>query len=105
MARARKFYEEVIGLKDGVSSEGGEGSWIEYSVGEATFSLGKMEDFHPSSSGANIAFEVEDFDKFVGSLREQGIVFKMNPLETSVCHMALIEDTEGNTVIIHKRKT
>ena len=28
----------------------------------------------------------------------------MGPFETPVCHMVMVSDPDGNTVIIHKRK-
>jgi predicted enzyme related to lactoylglutathione lyase len=104
MARARDFYENIIGLKSASVMENGGGNWIEYGIGDAVFSLGKMEGFNPSNSGANIAFEVEDFDQAVKKLKDRNTTFKMEPFETPVCHMALVEDTEGNLLIIHKRK-
>ncbi|PYK11646.1 MAG: glyoxalase, partial [Verrucomicrobia bacterium] len=40
--RARKFYEEVIGLT--VSDEMMGGKWIEYGVGEDTLAIAKVSD-------------------------------------------------------------
>lgn len=104
MARARDFYENVIGLKSESITENEGGSWVEYLIGDSVFSLGNMEGFIPSNSGANISFEVEDFNSAVEELRDKQVKFKMEPFETPVCHMVLIEDTEGNLLIIHKRK-
>jgi catechol 2,3-dioxygenase-like lactoylglutathione lyase family enzyme len=47
MKRARAFYEGVLGLK--VSSEFGEGVWVEYEIGPDTLAIasvgGSMETF------------------------------------------------------------
>lgn len=105
MARARAFYEGVLGLKpDTEPTEGEGGTWIEYTNGDDTFSLGQMEGFNPTSDGASVAFEVDDFLAAVKNLEDNGIAFKMGPMETPVCHMAMFLDTEGNSLMIHKRK-
>jgi predicted enzyme related to lactoylglutathione lyase len=104
MARARDFYENIIGLKSESVMGNGGGNWVEYTVEDAVFSLGKMDGFNPSNSGANIAFEVEDFTEAIQRFKDHNVTFKMEPFETPVCHMALVEDTEGNLLIIHKRK-
>jgi predicted enzyme related to lactoylglutathione lyase len=105
MARSRGFYEGVIGLNPGMVHEmpGGQ-AWTEYELGDGTFAIGKAPGWNPSPEGASIAFEVEDFDGAIASLREKGIAFKMEPFETPVCHMAFISDPDGSSVCIHKRK-
>ncbi|MFM7088443.1 MAG: VOC family protein, partial [Candidatus Paceibacterota bacterium] len=52
MARARKFYESVLGLVP--SEEFSSGEWVEYAVGSGTLSLGKMEGWNPVTDGANL---------------------------------------------------
>lgn len=103
MARARAFYEGVIGLKPAMVHEGEGGSWVEYELGDGVFSLGQAPGWKPADDGASIAFEVEDFDATIAELREHGIAFKMEPFPTPVCRMAIILDPEGNAVIIHQR--
>jgi len=56
-----------------------------------------------ADNGASIAFEMEDFDAAIDSLREHSIHFKMEPFSTPVCRMAFVIDPEGNTLCIHKR--
>jgi len=103
MARARAFYENILGLKPTMVHEAEGNAWTEYEIGGGAFSLGKAPGWDPSADGASIAFEMEDFDAAIASLKEQGVTFKMEPFPTPVCRMAFILDPEGNTVCIHKR--
>ncbi len=102
MARARKFYEEVIGLK--VEQAFGE-NFIEYDLGEGvTFTLGKMEGWNPSDNGSYAAFEVEDYDEAMKKLRDNGAKFEMETQDLPSCRMSIVQDTEGNKIMIHKIK-
>jgi predicted enzyme related to lactoylglutathione lyase len=101
--RARKFYEEVLGLK--VSEEMMSGKWIEYAVGDDTLAIANVSDtWKPSDQGAGAALEVEEFDAAVGGLKNLGVRFAAEPFETPCCHMAVIQDPDGNKLIIHKLK-
>ena len=103
MARARKFYEGVMGLK--VSLESTNVPWIEYDLGNATLGLGAYGDgWKPSTDGALIALEVDDFEKSLEELKAQNIPFSFEGMETPVCHFAIVRDPDGNAVMIHKRK-
>jgi predicted enzyme related to lactoylglutathione lyase len=103
MARARAFYEEVIGLKPAMVHEMENGAWTEYELAGGTFSLGKAPGWEPSPDGASIAFEMDDFDAAIADLKSRGVAFKMEPFATPVCRMAFVLDPEGNTLCIHKR--
>jgi predicted enzyme related to lactoylglutathione lyase len=101
--RARKFYEEVLGLA--VSEEMMGGKWIEYTVGGNTLAIANVgEEWTPSDQGTGAALEVENFDEAISELRSQGIRFAADPFETPCCHMAVVQDPDGNKLIIHKLK-
>ncbi len=103
MKRARAFYEGVLGLQ--VSGKYGDGVWIEYGVGPDTLALGSLgEQWLPSDQGTSAAIEVEDFDEAIQKLKVAVIRFAAEPMETPVCHMAVVQDPDGNKVIIHKLK-
>lgn len=102
MARARKFYESVLGLTP--SEEFSSGEWVEYSVGSGTLSLGKMEGWNPVTDGANLAFEVSSLSDLTTKLKAEGITFKMEPQDFPNCKMALVVDTEGNLITLHQKK-
>lgn len=103
MARARAFYEGVIGLTPTMVHDTENGAWTEYEVGSGAFSLGQAPGWEPVANGASIAFEMDDFDAAIVALKERGIQFKMEPFATPVCRMAFVLDPEGNTLCIHKR--
>ena len=105
MARARKFYEGVLGLKPTmVFGEPGTMQWTEYDIGPGTLSLGcGAPDWKPLADGCSVALEVEDFDAAIAHLRANKVKFRMEPFPTPVCRMAMISDPDGNTICIHKR--
>lgn len=101
--RARAFYEGVLGLE--VSDEMMGGKWIEYAVGGDTLAIASMgEQWTPSDQGTGAAFEVEDFDAAILKLKVAVIRFAAEPFETPCCHMAVVQDPDGNKIIIHKLK-
>src|SRR5687767_540107 len=92
MARARRFYEETLGLK--VNSNYEE-RWVEYDLPQGgCFAITTMaEGVMPSSNaGGSIAFEVEDLAKLVKDLKQKNVKFKLDTFETPVCKMAVIID-------------
>jgi predicted enzyme related to lactoylglutathione lyase len=105
IAKARSFYEGA--LKLAMSSEtdlGEQGHWIEYEIGPGTLGIGKSPGWKPSSDGCTVALEVENFDEAVADVKAANVPIRMGPFETRVCHMLMITDPDGNTVILHKRK-
>ena len=103
MPRARAFYEGVLNLTPASVFEHGGKNWVEYEVGPHVLAINDMNpEWKPGKEGGGVALEVEDFDAAVSWLREKGVVAE--PLETPVCHIALITDPDGNSICIHKRK-
>jgi predicted enzyme related to lactoylglutathione lyase len=103
ISRARQFYEKALGLK--VSDEMMGGKWIEYFVGENTLAIANVGDqWTPSDQGISAALEVEDFDAAIRELKDQDVAFAAEPFETPCCHMAVVQDPDGNKLIIHKLK-
>jgi predicted enzyme related to lactoylglutathione lyase len=102
MERARKFYQETLELKP--SSTGMEGAWVEYDLGTATIGVGCHPAWQPSRDGTTVAFEVDDIDATIAKLKERGVTFDMEKLETPVCWMAQFRDPDGNKLVVHKRK-
>jgi predicted enzyme related to lactoylglutathione lyase len=101
--RARKFYEEVLGLA--VSDEMMSGKWIEYTFGDNTLAIANVGGgWRPSDQGTGAALEVENFGEAIERLRNQGVPFAAEPFETPCCHMAVVQDPDGNKLIIHKLK-
>jgi predicted enzyme related to lactoylglutathione lyase len=102
--RSREFYEDVLGLKATQIVEKPGMTWVEYDIGATTLAIGIAPGWTPSTEGGNVALEVTDFEKSVAALKEKKVTFTMEPLETPVCHMAIISDPDGSRLLIHKRK-
>jgi len=100
--RAIAFYRDVIGLEPTVVYSEDRGAEFELPDG-TTFGLwggGGMMPFQPSNG---ILFAVDDLDAAKAALKARGIPIVMEH-ESPVCFMAMIQDTEGNNVVLHKRK-
>ena len=106
VARARKFYEQTLGLQTTTQFEHEGRHWIEYDIGPATLAISNMsgEQWKPSADGPSVALEVEDFDSAVNALREAGVPFVVEAMDSGVCRMAIVKDPDGNALAIHKRK-
>jgi len=103
MDRARKFYEETLGLK--ATQEFAEGKWIEYDLDQGgCFAITNMvPDLEPSANaGGGVAFEVEDIDKLMEDLKAKNVEVKMDTFQSPVCRMAVVIDSEGNAIMLHQ---
>ena len=81
------------------------GVWTEYDLPDGGC-LALFNHPDPASAaapgGASVAFEVEDLDRLVARLKGEGVKFSAENVESPVCRMAIVQDTEGNTIILHK---
>src|SRR5256712_13460366 len=103
MPRARAFYEGVLGLK--ASEEMMSGKWVEYSLGNNTLAIASVgPEWLPSDQGTGAALEVESFDDTIKYLKDRHVRFSTEPYESPCCHMAIINDPDGNNIVIHKLK-
>ena len=105
MKRARAFYEGVLNLQ--VGEEMMEGDWIEYDIGGDTLAITTAAEgqWTPSDQGTCAALEVEDFDAAINKLKVAVIRFAVEPMDTPVCRLAIVQDPDGNKVCIHKLKS
>lgn len=106
VARARKFYGETLGLKEGSVGNQGEQYWIEYDLpGGGCLALTNFVADEPSASaGGAIAFEVEDLDALIADLKAKAVRFNSDVIASPVCRMAVISDSEGNSILLHQLK-
>lgn len=106
MARARAFYEDLLGLTPTMQAgEPGGMQWTEYDIANGTLAIGAgAPEWEPTASGCSVGLEVDDFDGAIAELKEAEVKFHLEPMETPVCHMAFVLDPDGNAVCIHKRK-
>ena len=105
LKRARQFYEGVLGLKPSHVFGDEQTAWVEYDIGPGTVSIGNgAPDWKPSPGGGSVGLEVDDFDAAMKQLKASGALFRIEPMETPVCRMAVVADPDGNSITIHKRK-
>ena len=101
MKRAREFYEDVLGLRPDPEMTGEH--WTEYSIGEGTLALACVgEQWKPSNEGTSAALEVENLEEAIARFQERKIAY--DKVDSPVCRMAIIEDPDGNHIVIHKLK-
>jgi predicted enzyme related to lactoylglutathione lyase len=102
MQRAREFYEGVLGLEPDPEMTGE--MWTEYSIGEGTLAIACIgEQWRPSNQGTSAALEVESLEDAIARLEECKIAFEK--VDSPVCRMAVLQDPDGNKLVIHKLKT
>ena len=104
--RARAFYEGKLGLARSSAAAGG--NWTEYDLpGGGCLALfrGEISGLKPSATGAAIAFEVEDLDAINARLKAEGVEYASELVESPVCRMSVILDSEGNSLILHELRT
>ena len=98
--RAVAFYTAFIGHEPAMAMPG---AYAEYELADgATFALGK----HPSepwTSGYLVMLAVPDVGEAATLVRSLGGT-ATEPSESPVCHMSFAEDTEGNRLVLHRRK-
>jgi predicted enzyme related to lactoylglutathione lyase len=51
-----------------------------------------------------VGLEVEDFNQTIAELKKRHVTFHQEVMETGVCHLAVVNDPDGNPLFIHKRK-
>jgi predicted enzyme related to lactoylglutathione lyase len=101
--RAIAWYRDVLGFEP--TRVYSEDRGAEYDLPDGTtFGLwgggGRVMPFQPSNG---ILFAIDDFDGAVASIKARGIPILMQN-DTPFCFMAMINDSEGNMVVLHKRK-
>ncbi|MBK7487868.1 MAG: VOC family protein [Nitrospira sp.] len=104
LPRAQRFYEGLLGLKNRGFWRGDKG-FVEYDLGSNTLGIRNgAPDWKPSPGGRSVGLEVEDFTAAIARLKEHKCPFRRT-VGTPVCHMAIVSDPDGNSIIIHRRKS
>lgn len=102
MSRARKFYQDELGLI--ASAEYAGGQWVEYEPG-GCFVLTTLAPVTPSgNSGGSVAFEVDDVVALTAQLQKNGVEIQTDVTETPSHLMSVIVDPEGNAVTLCQLK-
>jgi len=104
VARARRFYEGVLGLKPNAPLKSETQAWIEYDLGPGTLAIGCSDQWSPSLDGPSVALEVENFEETVEILESHDVPFIIGPMDLPTCKMVTLRDPDGNKLTMHKRK-
>jgi predicted enzyme related to lactoylglutathione lyase len=100
---AMEFYGKVLGLP--CSVEYGRIPGAEFETGNLTIQIFDMQaigrDHHPGKNP--IALHVDDVESARGELESRGVSFQSETIDSGVCHMAIFEDPDGNTLMLHHR--
>jgi catechol 2,3-dioxygenase-like lactoylglutathione lyase family enzyme len=98
VARAVRFYRDVLGLPESEYSEG------EVEAPNVTFGFwnpeGDGEDFVANTAG--VALRVPDVHSAVEEARAAGAEV-VGIEDSGVCHMGFVKDPDGNVLILHRR--
>ncbi len=100
--RAMTFYRDVLGMTPTKVYPGGSGAEFELADG-TTFGLWNPGDTMPFRPASGLLFAVEDLDAAKAALTAHGIAITMEH-ESPICFMAMCDDPDGNSVVLHKRK-
>lgn len=104
MSRSKLFYRDILGL---VETANWDEQWVEFGLsakdsGPVIALSSVMSGVTPGAPGGAVAIETTDFDSMVTHLRDQGVTFVLEPMETSVCQFARFHDPDGNHLILHR---
>lgn len=104
VARARKFYEQTLGLAVGLAGGQGEKFWVEYDLpGGGCLALTNTTGAEPSANaGGTVAIEVSDLGSLMAHLKAAGVTFKSDVIRGPRCQMAVCLDSEGNALLLHQ---
>ncbi|MEY4940313.1 MAG: hypothetical protein RIQ93_2048 [Verrucomicrobiota bacterium] len=103
VARARRFYEGLLGLKLLLEVEFSPGQWwIEYDVAGQALAISNAMPGAPSKS---LVLEVADLDAARSAAGAAGVPIPLEIMEFPPCRMFKVTDPDGNEIGLHQKKT
>ena len=100
VARARKFYEGLLGLKVLLQVEFHPGQWwIEYDIAGQALAVSNAM---PGSKSESLTLEVADLDDAMATLRQAGLTVG-DMMEFPPCRLCRVKDPDGNELGLHQR--
>jgi catechol 2,3-dioxygenase-like lactoylglutathione lyase family enzyme len=104
---AMEFYGDVLGLpRSSVwQRPGSDPVGAEYETGTVTLALIACErlGIEFQASKVPIALRVDDVASARAEFEARGVTFNGETIDSGVCHQALFEDPDGNTLDLHHR--
>jgi len=100
---AEAFYGTVLGLP--CSARFGRVAGGEFETGNLTIQLFDFSamgrENHPNQNP--VALHVDDVAAARAELESRGVAFLGDTIDSGVCHMAIFNDRDGNTLMLHHR--
>ena len=100
MQRSMAFYRDTLGMEFPVWDD--TPNFQEIQTEPVAMAL--RRDPHGAGQNAAIALAVDDIHAAVEELRAKGVSVLSAPREQNVCYGALIQDPDGNLLLLHQRK-
>ena len=101
--KADQFYGDVLGLER--SKQWGKMPAREYETGSLTIAIMQSDafgqEFKPHTHP--IALHVDDVAAAREALESAGVTFVADTIDSGVCHMAIFNDPDGNSLMLHHR--
>ena len=107
LAAAAEFYGSVLGLRESSRWQRprDEPLGVEFETGTVTLALVASDrlgiEFQPHK--VPIALQVDDVEAARAELEARGVKFHGDIIDSGVCHQAIFEDPDGNTLDLHHR--
>ena len=101
--RAVEFYGTVLGLPE--SARDGRMPGAEFETGTLTLAVIQSDAFGMEfrSNPNAIALRVDDVAAARAELEARGVEFRVDTIDSGVCHMAPFADPDGNALMLHHR--
>jgi predicted enzyme related to lactoylglutathione lyase len=101
--RAVEFYGTVLGLPE--SARYGRMPGAEFETGTLTLAVIQSDAFGMEfrSNPNAIALRVDDVAAARAELEARGVEFRVDTIDSGVCHMAPFADPDGNALMLHHR--
>ena len=102
VSRARRFYEEFLGLKVGMQIEFMPGKWwIEYDIAGQALAITNA---FATKTCSSLALEVADLDASLKSTQVSEYKVITELMDFGGCRMFQVADADGNEITLHQRK-
>lgn len=106
MARAKAFYTEKLGLTLDPDFSGD--TWAEFQLPDgstlALFAVKDMDLEFAPNVGGSVGLRVPEVEQAFEALKAQGFAQADALMETPVCWMGFVKDSEGNSLVLHRHK-
>jgi catechol 2,3-dioxygenase-like lactoylglutathione lyase family enzyme len=104
IARARDFYEKLLGLKIGLQLEFEPGKWwIEYDIAGVALAVSNVAPIS-GGGGADLALEVASLDETLAAVRAAKVPITLKPQDFPPCRMFRVSSPDGHRITFHQRK-